>query len=320
MVFLAATKISGQDFHFTQFYSNKLYLAPSFAGVNIENRVITNYRNQWPGVNGYSTYSVSLDKYFYKYNSGLGVLYMQDRAGDGNMGLQHISLHYSYDFSVYSTFHIRPGISLNYVQRSIEFSRLYFSSGMTDNTETVTNISGDFGKERFGSLDVTTSAVAYSRNILLGASFDHLLQPNLSYLGSNERMPISFSLFSVYTIYRQGKLLKPVDETVSITGIVRGMRNFAQADVGLYWAKIPLLVGLWYRGIPVVNSDRGDALAFLAGLKLHKFTVGYSYDFPLSNLNVSKSYGAHEVSLAFEFSTQSKTRKRKMQKVPCPDL
>src|SRR5512137_2596049 len=84
-----------QDPQFSQFYSNYLYLAPSFAGLTDKNRLAINYRNQWPEIaHGFQTYSVSFDKYLEKYKSGLGVLLFQDMAGTGNLRTTNIGLQY----------------------------------------------------------------------------------------------------------------------------------------------------------------------------------------------------------------------------------
>ena len=41
-----------QDPEFTQFYANKLYLNPAFAGSHNCPRIVMNYRNQWPAITG----------------------------------------------------------------------------------------------------------------------------------------------------------------------------------------------------------------------------------------------------------------------------
>jgi type IX secretion system PorP/SprF family membrane protein len=308
-----------QDYHFTQFYANKLYLAPSLAGVNIRNRVIGNYRNQWAGVNGYTTYSLSYDHFFQKYNSGIGLLFIQDQAGDGKLGSQNLGLHYSYDFAITQGFHFRPGVSLSYIKRGIDFDKLYTSSQISpEDMDIATH--GINGSAPNGDMDAAVSGLVYTRSFILGLTVDHLLHPNLSYLGSGEAQKTKYALFSVLTIYREGKLIKPIDETISLAANLSGSQKFTQLDFGLYWAKIPLILGVWYRGIPVVNSDRGDSFSFLAGFKFRKFTLGYSYDMPVSNLMVNKTYGSHELSMAVEFAKVGDTRRRKMQRVPCPDL
>lgn len=127
---------------------------------------------------------------------------------------------------------------------------------------------------------------------------------------------MKFSFFGGFQIIRQGKLLKPIDETVSLAYLFRLQQNKKQLDIGLYWNKVPLVLGFWYRGIPPFNSERGDALAMLVGFKMKGFSIGYSYDFTISNL-VSSTHGAHEISLSLDFQTN---RKKKIHAIPCPEF
>src|SRR4030042_1309674 len=90
-----------QDPQFSQFYSNYLYLSPSFAGLSVNKRIAFNYRIQWPEIaHGYHTYSMSFDKYIEKFKSGLGVLVLQDEAGTGRLRSLNIGLLYSFDIKM----------------------------------------------------------------------------------------------------------------------------------------------------------------------------------------------------------------------------
>ena len=130
LVFLVSGLSRGfsQDPQFSQFYSNYLYLAPSFAGLTDKNRIAFNYRNQWPEIKyGYQTYSVSFDKYVEKFNSGVGVLLYQDVAGSGRLRTTSLGIQYSYDFSITESWHARPGLHFNYTERGIDFERLLWN-------------------------------------------------------------------------------------------------------------------------------------------------------------------------------------------------
>jgi hypothetical protein len=135
-------------------------------------------------------------------------------------------------------------------------------------------------------------------------------------MGNVDRMPLKMALFGGATIMRNGKLLKRVPETVSVAFLCQKMGTSLQTDLGLYWAKIPLTFGIWYRGIPILNSERGDMLALLVGFKTNHFGIAYSYDFTISNL-VNMTSGAHEISISYEFA---KKLKKKMHAVPCPEF
>lgn len=310
-------EMKGQDFHFTQFFANKLFLAPSFAGATAQNRVISNYRNQWPGLpKGYSTYSVSFDHYFSNFNSGIGVLVMRDIAGSGKLGAIHLGVCYSYDFNINRTVHLRPGISFSFLQRSVDYSKLRFSDQyINDDYQSTTEVFPDNNSK--GSIDASSSIIIYSSKITLGITLDHMLQPNISLINSTDRYPMKLSIYGVATILRQGRLLKPIDETLSLAFLFKNFGDYRQLDIGVYWAQSPLTFGLWYRGIPIVNSDRGDSFAGMVGYKNLNFSIGYSYDFTISNL-INKTSGAHEISLAIEFMKYKK--RRKMHAVPCPEF
>jgi len=75
---------------------------------------------------------------------------------------------------------------------------------------------------------------------------------------------------------------------------------FDQLDFGVNFFYEPLVVGLWYRGIPVTqdaedNMSR-DAISALVGLQLNKIWVGYSYDLNTSRL-AGQSGGSHGLFL-----------------------
>jgi type IX secretion system PorP/SprF family membrane protein len=304
-----------QDPQFTQFYANKLYLAPSFAGATRQNRVSMIYRNQWSGIPGaFNTMAFSFDHYFSAFNSGLGILIVRDVAGSGKLGMTNVGIAYSYDFLINNTWHVRPGLNVTYTMYGIDFSKLVFVDQLLSGSSTSFE---DYPfHENTGALDASTSLLTYADKFWMGFCADHLLQPNQSFYNNASRVPMRFSLFGGYQIVRQAKLLKPINEGLSIAYIYRQQADKKQLDLGIYWLNSPIMMGFWYRGIPIMNGNRGDAIAALLGIKMKNFSVGYSYDFTISNL-INSTHGSHELSLVFEFQT---TKKKKMRALPCPEL
>lgn len=303
---MLAGTVSGQDPQFTQFYANPLYLAPSFAGATQDHRFATNYRNQWPEIPGaFQTYSFSYDHFFANFNSGIGILLLHDKAGAGNLSQTNIGLQYSYDFMVNDIWHVRPGVHFKYSSFGITFGNLIFNA---PNEVPPTDITGD--------VDFEASVMTYSDKFWFGTSFDHLLKPNPSFYEEKSVIPMKINVFGGARLLKRGRLLKPIDETISIAFNFKHQDKFNQLDLGLYWSKMPIAIGLWYRGVPPFNSDRGDALALLLGYKSNYVNIGYSYDFTISNL-VTSTGGAHEISLTYEFKTR---KRRRMHAVPCPEF
>jgi type IX secretion system PorP/SprF family membrane protein len=316
--FLVFNAASAQDPHFTQFYANPLYLAPSFAGATQSDRVAAVYRNQWANLPGaYVTYSFSYDHYFDNFNSGVGILLMRDVSGTGDLALTNAGLQYSYDIKINNVWHVRPGIHVNYTQMGIDYFKLTWndqlsSSGAGSSTfeQTGDNIKGD--------VDVSSSALLYSDRYWLGFGVDHLLTPNYGLYSNDASLSMKYTVFGGAQVIKRGQLFNPIDESLSLAFLFRHQYIYNQLDLGVYWYKAPLMVGLWYRGIPIIGADpRGDAMAFLVGYKMDDIRVGYSYDFTISNL-VSSTGGAHEISVIFEFSTSRARQKKRM--IPCPEF
>jgi type IX secretion system PorP/SprF family membrane protein len=309
--------LQAQDPQFTQFYSNKMYLAPSFVGATQQNRVASTIRDQWLGLpNSFITYTLSYEHYFSNFNSGLGVIIMRDQAGAGNLNLTELGLQYSYDFKIFETWHVRPGIQFAYLRRGLNFDDLLFGDQLKEGEN-----SSSSGVEAptlggNGGVDGTVSGLLYSPLLWVGASVDHLLRPNISLSGEPSRVPIKTSIFGGYTLIKKSRLLNPIDETLSLAFLFKAQDYKKQLDLGLYWYKSPLMLGFWYRGIPVEKWNRGDALAMLIGIKTRSFSVGYSYDFTVSHL-VNSTNGAHEISLIWEFRTE---RRKKLHAIPCPEF
>lgn len=311
-------KANGQDPQFSQFYSNPLYLGPSFAGAIDGSRVTSLYRNQWPGLPvSFQTYTFSFDHYFSNFNSGVGILLLKDMAGSGDLGGLNIGLQYSYNFKIFNTWHIRPGLHFYYTEMGIDYYKLrFYDKVLAENTnpaDVVTPPIDDMARD----VDFGTSVLAYSERVWFGATVDHLLKPNLSFYSDEYIVPMKYSIYGGYQLMKKSRLLRPIDETLTFAVLLKHQNNHTQFDAGVYWHKMPLVLGLWYRGLPPFNSHRGDAFSFLVGYKLDEFSVGYSYDFTVSNL-LPQAWGAHEISLTLRFKMPE--RKKRPTMLPCPEF
>lgn len=316
-LFLACLGLSGsyaQDPQFSQFYSNPLYLAPSFAGASGGSRICANFRDQWVSLpSTFKTYSFSYDHYFSKFNSGFGLLGYKDAAGTGDLGTLSVGVQYSYNFKVFQTAYIRPGIHFSYREHGLAWDKLKFID------EVMFNGGGNSQPEpldRVRDVDLAFSTLVYTKRVWAGITIDHLLTPNVSLYADKTEVPVKVSVFGGVELVRKSRLLKPDEETMTLAYLFKTQGPYKQLDLGLYWFKNPLVLGIWYRGIPPFNSQRGDALILLLGYKAHNFNIGYSYDLTVSNL-IGQALGSHEISMSVKFALP---RKNKKGEVPCPEF
>jgi type IX secretion system PorP/SprF family membrane protein len=320
LFFILTVEANGQDPTFSQFYANPLYLSPSFAGATEEYRLSINYRNQWPSVPGvFHTYSIGFDKAMPNFNSGIGVLATYDVAGSGDLSTTNIGLLYSYDFNINKEWHIRPGVNFKFYYSGLNIYKLIFNTQITGGGTTPPIYPPPF--DNVADVDFATSALAYNDKIWAGFTLDHLLTPKQSFYGNDDtKLPVKLNLYGGVRILGQTRLRKKLIEALSVAANFQAQGKFVQTDIGLYYYKDPLIFGLWYRGIPFLTTQAGDAIIGLVGIKTKTLHIGYSYDFTISNL-IASSGGAHEISIVYEFTSFSVgTGKKKIRAIPCPEF
>ena len=301
IICMNVTGVRAQDPQFSQFYSNPLYLAPSFAGAAGGSRVCANVRDQWIALpSTFMTYSFSYDHYFAKYNSGFGLLGYKDAAGTGELGTLSIGVQYSYRFKLTETVYARPGLHFSYRETGVAWDKLTFLDEILADDGSIPDGADQTGPVpvQARDIDLALSSLVYSQRIWGGITVDHLLQPNVSLYNDKHIVPIRVSAFGGVEIVRRSRLLKPDEETMTIAYLFKHQGTFNQLDLGVYWFKNPFVLGLWYRGIPPFNSQRGDAFIVLGGYKTKNFNIGISYDATISNL-IGKAVGSLEVSMSY---------------------
>jgi len=317
--FIIVTDSFGQDPTFSQFYANPLYLSPSFTGATNEYRLAVNYRDQWPAVPGvYNTYSISFDKAMPNFNSGIGVLATYDVAGSGNLSTTNIGLLYSYDFNINKEWHIRPGVNFKFYYLGLDIGKLVFNSQITGSGTSPSVTPPPF--DNVADIDFASSALIYNSRTWAGFTLDHLLTPKMSFYGNDATLPVKFNFYGGTQILKRTRLRQKSQEILSVAINFQKQGKFYQSDLGLYFYKDPIIFGIWYRGIPLVTSQVGDAIIGLIGIKTKQLHIGYSYDFTISSL-IGSTGGAHEISLVYEFNNLSLGQlKKRIRAIPCPEF
>lgn len=317
---LTALELSAQDSHFSQFYSNPLYLAPSFAGSSLNSRLVLNYRDQWPSVPGtFITSSFSADHYFPKIKSGMGLFFNLNDVGGGKMTSINVGYQYSYKIQVTHDFFIQPGMAAYFYNRSTNYGKLNFADQFFGD-EFLGSTSEILPRQNVNHVDFAVSALGYSDNYWFGFNVDHLLSLSPVLNQDLEYTDLRFSFFGGVKIITKRYFSRyKNNETLHFAFNFRNQAKVNQLDLGGYYYKRPVMIGIWYRGIPLGNQySSSDALIYLVGIKHAGFTFSYSYDMSLGNL-IATTGGSHEISVIYSFESKF-TSKRRYRAIPCPEF
>jgi len=303
-----------QDLQFSQFYASPLYLNPAFAGSSELTRVGVNFRNQWPGLDrSFVSYSAYLDHFIAGKNSGVGIVVNGSRESLSNLQSMELGLLYSYRLRLGQSSYLHFGAQGSFVSRSANFEEVVFSSQLNIDRGTIDGGNGvwvpEDSNKRFA--DFNAGLLYYQDRFWLGASAHHLTQPNISYLGNDlNKLPIKYSLHGGIQFKLPSGFINDYfnnsrqERTFSIAFNYKQQGIFNQLDFGTELYFEPLILGLWYRGIPTKNMlPNNEALIAVLGFSLLSgLDIGYSYDYTLSNLGWRNSGGAHEISMRYSFN------------------
>lgn len=272
LIVLTSSVVKAQDPFFTQYLSTPLYFNPAFAGYEGCSRISSTYRNEWPAQNRqFVTYNVSYDQHINKIG-GIGVNFQQDNAGQERLGTTLASLSFAPTFKLHDQkIIISPAIDLGWRRRS-------FDSGFNNH------------------FDLNAGILVTHGQFVYGAAFHHITQPDEG-LGGKSILPVKYTGHLTY-VYELND-----DFKVSPTVILQGQPDFRLFILGIAGDYKNYRAGLAYRN--------RDTFIVQAGFTRKWLTVGYSYDFNASKLNIQNTNGNHEVHLSARFNYKDVDNKRK---------
>lgn len=308
------SSLQAQDPHFSQYYANPTYLNPALAGISRCPKVNINYRNQYPVLGVYQTYSASYDQYVEGLNGGLGGLIMRDEAGDGALNTTEASLIYSYHLKVSRKFTLLAGFQGTFRQISIDWNRLTFPDQIDEFYGFVRETSEIApGNNNVNVFDVSAGLVGYTDRFYIGAAVHHLTEPDVSFF-AEDRLPLKFTAHAGLTIPLGKKRVYGELTNYLIPNIVYQRQGpYDQLTSSISFNRSSITGGLGFR----TSTNNPDAIVVLLGYAPEEgaWSVGYSYDITISTI-ANNLGGAHEISLSYRFPC-SKKRKRK-QAINCP--
>ena len=314
----SASLLSGQDPYFSQFFANRLYLNPGWAGV-LDNRELSlNYRNQWPSVNNaYVTYSVAYDQFIESMQGGVGLMIFNDNQGKGVITEFGLSAIYSYHLYASRDLTINAGFQASYIQRKLDTNNFIYGDMLNPDGTILPAGSENYGTYRTGFPDFGVGFTGFYRGIYSGIAMYHLFRPVHTMSSDPEaRLSRKLTLFAggMIPVYER-RLGKEVFQ-ISPNIIHIRQNKFNQLNYGMEAVlRNAFVAGIWLRqnlGI------RYSSLIFSGGFIAEKFRIRYSYDQQLTapTMNIS-SLGAHEISCII---TLEKEKKMTRKAIKCPKI
>ena len=311
--------LKAQDPVFSQFYATPLQVNPAFAGVTFAPRITANYRNQWSGLNNaFVTYAATYEQSLEDLNSGIGLVFQTDDAGNGIYKTSWFKAIYGYKLQLNDEFTFKFGVEAGMVQSVLDWDQLVFGDQLdpiTGQQDPSGNsiLSEEVQPESLNNtrVDIGAGLMVFNKNFYVGISAKHLNSPDESLLQINQNLsaglPVRYTIHggAEITLLKGNNRKSPTFISPNVLLIRQG--DFSQINGGAYAGFGQFFGGLWYRH----TFKNADAAILLAGVKQGVFRIGYSYDFTVSGLANSNPGGTHEIALSINFDDSTEAKKRR---------
>ncbi len=305
-----------QDPEFSQFYANPLNMNPAFAGTNVYQRAVFNYRNQWPNQgNTFVTYNFTYDSYLKSMKGGLGFQLLYDRELNGVINSVNSSFFYSYHVKAGDDLFFTGGLQAGFIYKQFNTSSLIFPGMIDQGTGDIIGqypIPVEDGNKLIP--DLSFGIAGQDKDTYFGIAVHHLTQPSLSIIEGDQlgKLPMKITLHAGSMLHKYHRMLLSREFTLSPNMIYQQQGSFKQLNFGLYMIEKSVTFGAWYRNN---LSIRPDAAIAMIGYTEEKFRFGYSYDYSLSNLG-AYSHGSHELSVIFFFGRERRDMFNETMRIP----
>lgn len=310
-----------QDVQYSQFYANPLYLNPAFVGSTGLTRLGVNFRSQWPSLDqSFVAYTAYADHFVENYQSGIGISISGARESFTQSQVHEIGLLYSYRLRLGERRFIHAGFQGTFVARDALFDRVVLGTQLDIDRGVILGSPGDGfeGDSKLRDVDLNTGLLYYDDKFWFGVSVFHLLGPEISYLEMDgNKLPIKYSFQGgVKFDMAPGDINDYFNNTdqersLSFAFNYKKQGQFSQLDIGSEFYFEPLVLGIWYRGLPTkYNLPNNESIISLVGVRFDsRMEFGYSFDYAISKLGQKYSGGAHEISIRYVFSSKDPSKK-----------
>ncbi|HZK08371.1 MAG TPA: type IX secretion system membrane protein PorP/SprF [Bacteroidales bacterium] len=312
-----AASLQAQDYTYSQFYANPIYLNPALAGSDNCPRITLNYRDQWPQLPAaFISTSASYDQYVDFVSGGVGVQFQYDKSGEAGIRQFRLGGMYAYRLDISDRWQASMALEAAFGQRGVNWNDFIFPSQIKPDGTVGTSGPPPDSRDNVNYADFATGfVVGFDEKFFVGGAVHHLTTPDIGFISESDyKLPMKITIHAganIETGDRRSYRSRSPELTISPNILYQQQGDFRQLNVGSYFTLEPFVGGLWYRHA----FENPDAVIVLLGLQYNSLKLGYSFDYTLSSLAIA-SGGAHEISVGWLFDCNKKSKRSRAIKCP----
>ncbi len=287
--------IKAQNYNFSDPYSEKIFFNPAYSGLSEISEINLSYAKNF----FYDIYSVSYNRFFNEYKSGLGIMILNSRLGKGAINNLNISGIYNYQIKINYKSIVNTAIQVSYLEQSVNSEKLIFSNQINPISQTINPNTSEFFGNIFRTYDFSLGTSYISNRYRSGLSIHHIDKFffNTSENLINPEITLYFGkIFSVNFSEKFHKLL------ITPEIIWKTQNNFNQLIYAVHGIYNIFLTRIFVKHNINFNTFE-SAISF--GLNYTKFRLIYTYNISFTKY-LSIPTSTNEISLRYNFGKRKK--------------
>ena len=268
---------------FTQYMFNTISVNPGYAGSREALTIVGLHRSQWVGMDGGpTTQTFSIHSPLRNEKVGVGFSFINDKLGYENFTYLYGDFSYTVNLSQKTkmAFGVKGGFSYYSIDEALfndpdVYNDPYFQEKLNRWTP-----------------NIGAGIYVHQPRWYVGVSSPKLIENDYNKLGSY----VSFEQIHFYTI---AGYVFDLNDSGSVKMRPTGLVKLTKGSPASYDATLSFLFNdkLWVGGSYRFKDSAGALVSFQLSKQL---TIGYAYDYPISDLKPYTS-GSHEIMLMFDF-------------------
>ena len=207
LIVISVAQLKAQDPEFSQFYANPLYTNPAFAGSEC-GRIALAYRMQYYGLpGGFVTFNGSYDQRVKEIGGGFGIMFTNDKAGEGVLTANHVNAAYAYEIETNSGVNFRLGVQAGFFQKALQWDKLRWGDQILPQLGFVNPTNETRIDKAVTAANFAAGALVYSKKFYAGVACHNLTEPTQSFFGASGPGTTLPRRFTVH-----GGLVIPLDD------------------------------------------------------------------------------------------------------------
>lgn len=286
-----------QDFSFSDPYSEKILLNPSYSGLSKCPEIDLNYK-----MNLFNNlFSFSYNQNLSKHNSGFAFLLYNNRQGKGSINNLSVSGIYSYKININERKLINTALQVSYFQQNINTDKLIFSDQIDPISGLINQVSSESGFRDVKTYDFSVGTSFLSHNYRTGLSVQHIDKFFLKDKNNLLNPAINFNFGKIFSVKKE----QYKSQLFIIPEVIYNFQNnFHQIIYAVH-----IINNIFLTRFYLKHNIKFNTLASIISLGLNYRNVRISYIYEINFarfITIPISY--NQISLKYKFNCSEKRK------------